>query len=75
LRSKIYTDDSAHFPDFASSQNDIDPATAAEIHDNIPRLKVCKTGWITTSPGEIERYFRGQGKLLFAIKSLTNCIA
>jgi hypothetical protein len=75
LRSKIYTDDSAFFPDFASSQNDIDPATAAEIHDNIPRLKVCKTGWIATSPGEIERYLRSQVKLLLAIKPLTNRIA
>jgi hypothetical protein len=49
-----HTDDSAFFPDFAGRQNDIDPATATEIHDNIPRLKVRKTSWITTSPGEIE---------------------
>jgi hypothetical protein len=75
LRSKIYTDDSAFFPDFVSSQNDIDPATATEIHDNIPRLKVRKTGWVATSPGEIERCLRSQGKLFFAIKPLTNCIA
>jgi hypothetical protein len=58
LRRKIYTDDSAFFPDFASSQNNIDPATATEIHDNIPRLKVRKSSGIATSPGEIERYFR-----------------
>jgi hypothetical protein len=57
------------------SQNDINPTATTEIHDNIPRLKVRKTGWIATSPGEIERYFRGQRKLFFAIKPLVNSIA
>jgi hypothetical protein len=75
LRGKIYSHYFTVFSNLVSSQNDINPATATEIYNNIPMLKVRKTVWIATSPAEIERYLRSQGKLFFAIKPLSNCIA
>jgi hypothetical protein len=50
LWSEIYSDHFTLFPDLVGSQNDINPAAATEIHDNIPGLKVRKAGGITTTP-------------------------
>jgi hypothetical protein len=54
LRSEIYPDNSAWFPDFVSSENDIYPTTATEINNYIAQLKIREASGIATTSGEIE---------------------
>jgi hypothetical protein len=50
LRGEIYADYFALFPNFVSSQNDVYPAAATEVHDHLTGLKVRKASRIATTP-------------------------
>jgi hypothetical protein len=75
LRGEIYADYSTLFPNFVSSQNDVYPAAAAEIHGHLTGLKVRKASRVATTPREIESNLRYYVKLFLAIELRVNCIA
>jgi hypothetical protein len=49
LRGEIYTNYSTSFPNFVSSENDVYPAAATEIHDHLTGLKVRKASRIAAT--------------------------
>jgi hypothetical protein len=60
------------FPDLSGSQNDINPAAATKIHNNITGLKVRKSGGIATTSREVESNLRDRGKRFLGINPLIN---
>jgi hypothetical protein len=60
------------FPDLSSSQNDINPAAATKIHNNITGLNVRKSGGIATTSREVESNLRDRGKRFLGINPLIN---
>ncbi|MCJ7827608.1 hypothetical protein MUP65_00475, partial [Patescibacteria group bacterium] len=60
------------FSDLAGSQNDINPAAATKIYDNITGLKVRKSGGIATTSRKVESNLRDRGKRFLGINPLIN---
>jgi len=75
LRRAIYSDYSSLRSDFVSSQDDVYPASAAEIYNYITSLNVCETSRVATTPREVESNLWHQGKLRLTVESLIHCIA
>jgi len=50
LRSEIYSDHSTLWSHLASSQDDVYPPAATEVHDHLSGLKVCKPCGIAATP-------------------------
>ena len=71
----VYTHNFAPGAYLVSGQNNVNPASAAEIHHHVTGLKLRETGGAAAAPGEIKDCFGDQSKLLLGIEPLADCMA
>jgi len=70
LRREIYSDNSPLRSNLASSQDDVYPPSATEIHHYIAGFKAREAGGVTATSGEVESDLWNQGKLFLTVEPL-----